>query len=137
MPATIEFSYWKDRDDEGHLRVRYSSAPLSGEFDWFVGYLGTHHLEPFARQLASYPLDSANPPLLELYEGTTPGLRIEIVPSGPRGELTMTLRMNDEMIPENLLQIRTPITYAAVQRLADGLLDILRDGEGSFAIDLN
>ncbi|MBA4760626.1 hypothetical protein [Sphingomonas sp.] len=76
MGAKVEFIYREDDDHEGHLRVRFTSATLSGDFEWFVDYLGLHALVPFEQQLSTYPLDPADPPLLELYSGHSPGLRI-------------------------------------------------------------
>jgi hypothetical protein len=138
MAEVLELTYRQDETDgEGYLRARYNSPTLSGEFDWFVGYLGQHVLVPFERQLAAYPISEADSPLLELYEGDAPGLRIRIEPVGRTGELMFSLRMNDEACPDVLLQTRVPVTYGTVQRLAQGLGQLIRDDAGTIEVELN
>ncbi|MES2442204.1 MAG: hypothetical protein V4574_05185 [Pseudomonadota bacterium] len=134
MIPTLEISYRQDDDDEGHLRARFASQQLSGEFEWFVAYLGHHLLVPFERQLSVYPLSAADPPLLELYSGPSPGLRITITPAGATGHLTLALRMDEEDV--HILQTSRPITYGTVQRLQAGLRQLIDAGCGSFEVEL-
>ncbi|MDR6852262.1 hypothetical protein J2Y54_001782 [Sphingomonas sp. BE123] len=134
MGAKVEFIYREDDDREGYLRVRFTSAALSGDFEWFVDHLGLHALMPFEQQLSVYPLDPADPPLLELYGGHSPGLRIEVAPVGGTGDLSLTLRMDEE--DDQILQAKMPITYGTVQRLQAGLRALTEAGHGSFEVDL-
>jgi hypothetical protein len=134
MNPKVEFTYREDDDREGYLRVRFRSPALSGDFEWFVDPLGLHVLMPFERQLSAYPLDPSDPPLLELYSGSSPGLRIEIAPAHAKGDLTLTLRMDDA--DQHILQTSRPISYGTVQRLQTELRELIDAGAGSFEIDL-
>ena len=134
MGAKVEFIYREDDDREGYLRVRFVSETLSGDFEWFVDHLGLHALTPFEQQLSAYPLNPADPPLLELYGGDSPGLRLEIMPIGRTGELSLTLRMDEEN--DRIMQTKMPITYGTVQRLQAGIRALTASGQGSFEIDL-
>jgi hypothetical protein len=131
---TLELIYRQDEDDEGYLRALFVSPILSGDFEWFVGYLGQHVLIPFEQQLAVYPLNAADPPTLELYGGDWPGMRLEITPVGMRGQLTLDLQLDEGRA--RLLRTRVTITYGTVQRLQAGLRQLIDHGRGSFESDL-
>lgn len=121
---------------ESYLRVRYSGPALNGEFDWYLDSL-TDHLRSFVAQLEHYPLKEGDLPLLELFGGDAPGLRVAIEPKGRTGRLDFILQMNEDGLPDNMLRVRTEVSYATVQRLANELRGGIADGKVSFAIDLN
>jgi len=134
MTPTLGFTYRQDKDGEGYLRARLVSESVSGDFEWFVDYLEQHVLVPFEQQLCAYPISATDPPLLELYSGHSPGLRIMITPVGMTGQLTLALRMDEEDV--HILQTSRPITYGTVQRLQAGLRQVIDNGHGSFEIAL-
>lgn len=121
---------------ESYLRVHYVSPSLSGEFDWYIDRLDLH-FGFFVKQLEHYPLNPTDLPLLELFGGDAPGLRITIEPVGPTGKLALILQMNEDGAADNMLRKRTEIDYATVQRLANELRRVMADGGGSIELELN
>jgi hypothetical protein len=120
---------------ESYLRARYASPSLTGDFDWyFDGFI--RHFEPFIAQMEHYPLKEGDLPLLELFSGDAPGLRMIVEPVGRTGELELILQMNEDGVPDNMLRARTKIAYATLQRLANELRKVIREGSGSVEIEL-